>query len=138
MRRKGTLLRQKFNEYLISTLAMSASLYLAAIVDNIMVGNILGGNALAAVNLTSPVVFIKNIVFSIFIYGGNTLAAMYKGKRDNENADKAFTFSLLFGVIASTVLMTAGILTAQPTAALFSQGGQFCEDVQGTSYVCVI
>lgn len=129
MRRKGTLLRQKFNEYLISTLAMSASLYLAAIVDNIMVGNILGGNALAAVNLTSPVVFIKNIVFSIFIYGGNTLAAMYKGKRDNENADKAFTFSLLFGVIASTVLMTAGILTAQPTAALFSQGGQFCEDV---------
>ena len=75
---------------------MSASLYLAAIVDNIMVGNILGTDALSAVNLTSPIVYIKNIVFSIFIYGGNTLAAMYKGKRDHQKADKTYTFSIIF------------------------------------------
>lgn len=128
MKRKGTLLRKKFNEYLISTLAMSASLYLAAIVDNIMVGNILGTNALAAVNLTSPVVYIKNIIFSIFIYGGNTLVAMYKGKRDNKSADKAFTFSLLFGCITSSIVMAAGILTTQPTAMFLSQGGALYEN----------
>lgn len=112
----------------MSTLAMSASLYLAAIVDNIMVGNILGTDALAAVNLTSPLVYVKNIVFSIFIYGGNTLVAMYKGKRDNKSADKAFTFSLLFGIIASTIVMTAGILLAQPTATFLSQGGALYEN----------
>lgn len=123
--RKGTLLRKKFNEYLVSTLAMSASLYLAAIVDNIMVGNILGADALAAVNLTTPILFIKNIVFSIFIYGGNTLAAMYKGKRDNQSADKTFTFSVLFGILMSSLVVAAGILLAQPTAMLLSQGGQF-------------
>ena len=123
--RKGTLLRKKFNEYLVSTLAMSASLYLAAIVDNIMVGNILGADALAAVNLTTPILFIKNIVFSIFIYGGNTLAAMYNGKRDNQSADKTFTFSVLFGILMSSLVVAAGILLAQPTAMLLSQGGQF-------------
>ncbi len=128
-KRTGHLLRRKYNEYLISTIAMSASLYLAAIVDNIMVGNILGTDALSAVNLTTPIVYIKNIVFSIFIYGGNTLAAMYKGKRDHNKADKAFTFSILFGFIASSVLMTAGILAAQPTAVFLSQGGVLYDNV---------
>ena len=123
MKRKGTLIRQKYNEYLASTLAMSASLYLAAIVDNIMVGNILGAEALAAINLTSSLVYVKNIVFCIFIYGGNTLAAMYKGKRDHKNADKAFTFSVLFGIAASSLLMTCGVLLAEPTAAMLSQNG---------------
>ena len=121
--RKGTLIQKKYREYLTSTLAMSASLYLAAIVDNIMVGKLLGPEALSALNLTSPIVYIKNIIFSIFIFGGNTLAAMYKGKRDNENADKAFTFSLVFGMIASTILMLGGMALAVPTATAFSQGG---------------
>ncbi len=123
-KRKGTLLRKKYNEYLISTLAMSASLYLAAIVDNIMVGNFLGADALAALNLTFPIVFIKNIVFCIFIFGGNTLAAIFKGKRDNLSADKSFTFSVLYGMAASTLLVIVGILLTQPTAMLLSQGGQ--------------
>ena len=123
----GKLLRSKYNEYLVSTLAMSASLYLANIVDIMMVGNILGANELAAINLTMPIVYIKNIVFSIFIYGGNTLAAMYKGKRDNQNADKTFTFSVLFGIISSALVMGTGILLAQPTASLLSQGGQLYE-----------
>ncbi len=126
--RTGTLIRKKYNEYLVSTLAMSASLYLAAIVDNIMVGNILGASAMSAVNLTTPAVYIKNIVFCIFIYGGNTLAATYNGKREHLNADKAFTFSVVFGIIASTITVLTGILLAAPTAALLSQNGPLYQD----------
>lgn len=122
-KRKGTLLRKKYGEYLLATLAMSASLFLAAIVDNIMVGNFLGADALAALNLTFPIVYIKNIVFCIFIYGGNTLAAIYKGKRDNNSANKSFTFSVLFGVVASTLMVILGIAFARPTAMALSQGG---------------
>lgn len=123
IKRNGRLISKKYNEYLVSTLAMSASLYLAAIVDNIMVGNILGAQALAAVNLTSPLVYVKNIVFSIFIYGGNTLAAMYKGRRRGKDADKAFTFSLLLGIVVSSAVAAAGIFLAAPTASALSQGG---------------
>ena len=123
-KRKGTLLRKKYGEYLISTLAMSASLFLAAIIDNIMVGNLLGADALAALNLTFPIVYCKNIVFCIFIYGGNTLAAIFKGKRDNKSADKAFTFSVLYGMAASSLLTILGVIFASPTATLLSQGGE--------------
>ena len=50
---------------------------------------------------------------------------MYKGKRDNQSADKTFTFSVLFGILMSSLVVAAGILLAQPTAMLLSQGGQF-------------
>ena len=125
--RTGSLVRGKYREYLVSTLAFSASLYLAAIIDNIMVGNILGADELAAMNLTMPIVYVKNIVFCIFVYGGNTLAAMYRGRRDAKSADKAFTFSLGLGIACSTLLAAAGIVLAAPTASALSQGGSLYE-----------
>ena len=76
-KRTGHLLRRKYNEYLISTIAMSASLYLAAIVDNIMVGNILGTDALSAVNLTTPIVY---IAADILLYSQTTDSTFYKGQ----------------------------------------------------------
>ena len=127
--RKGNLIRKKYNEYLVSTLAMSTSIYLAAIVDSIMVGNILGVNALSAVSLTSPIVYAKNIVFSIFVYGGNTLAATYCGKRDSQSANKTFTFSIIFGIITSALLMAMGIFLAKPTVSWLSQDGPLYKDV---------
>ena len=42
MQRNGELVRKKYMEYLGSTLAFSLSIYLAAIVDGILVGQLLG------------------------------------------------------------------------------------------------
>ena len=57
------------------------------------------------------------------IGGVEHLAAMYKGKRDHQNADKAFTFSIGFGSVASATMMLIGMLLVQPTTMIFSQGG---------------
>ena len=52
MERTGTLIREKYRENLISTLAMSGSVSIANIVDRIMVGNLLGSTDLAGQSLT--------------------------------------------------------------------------------------
>ena len=93
MQRKAALIRQKYNSLLISTLAMTASMYLSGILDSMMVGQILGTVELSAINLTLSVSFLKSILMSLFTFGGNTIAVMYKGKRENERADSAFTLS---------------------------------------------
>ena len=74
MKRNRILISRKYHEYFLSTLAMSGSTVIANIIDRIMVGNLLGANEMSAISLTSPMVFVINVVYGLFIYGGNTLA----------------------------------------------------------------
>ena len=121
MERNAILLKKKYNSLLISTLAMTASLYLSGILDGIMVGRILSPTAFSAINLTLSVSFLENIFVALFTYGGNTLAVMYKGKRENEKANAVFTLSFAAVLFSSAVIAIIGLLTVKPTAGLLSQ-----------------
>ena len=61
MKRTGTLINKTYRNLLVSTLAMTASMYLSSIVDGILVGQILGTMELSAINLTYSISFLKNI-----------------------------------------------------------------------------
>ena len=121
MERSGILLNRKYRALLVSTLAMTASIYLSGIFDSIMVGRILGTAEVYAINLTSLIVFLRAIPVSISTFGGNTLSVIYKSKRDGKSSDIVFTLSFLFGFIISTLMAVIGIIFAGPTANLLSQ-----------------
>ena len=121
MERSGILLNRKYRALLVSTLAMTASIYLSGIFDSIMVGRILGTAEVYAINLTSLIVFLRAIPVSISTFGGNTLSVIYKSKRDGKSSDIVFTLSFLFGFVISTLMAVAGIIFAGPTANLLSQ-----------------
>ena len=122
MHRNAALIRQKYNNLLISTLAMTASIYLSGILDSMMVGQILGTIELSAINLTLSISFLRSILMSLFTFGGNTLAVMYKGKRENERADSAFTLSFWASILSSVILTVIGLIFVKPTAVLLVQG----------------
>ena len=122
MQRTSALIKNKYNSLLVSTLAMTASLYLSSILDGIMVGRILGTIEFSAINLTFSISFLKNILIALFTYGGNTLAVMYKGKRDNKRADAVFTLAFWAGIISSILIAVIGLALVSPTASLLGQG----------------
>ena len=121
MKRTGTLINKTYRNLLVSTLAMTASMYLSSIVDGILVGQILGTMELSAINLTYSISFLKNILIAMFTFGGNTLAVMYKGKRDNKKADLVFTISFWAGILSSVLITVIGVALTAPTADLLSQ-----------------
>lgn len=124
MERTGTLINIKYREYFISTLAMTGSTVVASIVDMIMISNLIDPGAMAAITLTSPIIFIINVVFGLYIYGGNTLAATYRGGRDSENANKCFTIAILGGTLACLFLMVIGLLAFKPLTGLLCVGNE--------------
>ena len=121
MKRTGTLINKTYRNLLVSTLAMTASMYLSSILDGIMVGQILGTLELSAINLTYSISFLKNILIAMFTFGGNTLAIMYKGKRENDKADVVFTVSFWAGILSSALIAVIGIALTVPTASLLGQ-----------------
>ena len=103
IKRNGTLIGLKFREYFLTTLITIGSASIAAIVDRMMVGNLLNSNALAACNLTGPIAYPINIIVSFFVMGGSTMAMTYKGRCDSKTADKFFSITILIGTIVMTV-----------------------------------
>ena len=122
MKRNGILLNKKYRLLLISTLAMTASTYLSAILDGIMVGRILGTVPLYAINLTTCIVFLRSIPIALFTFGGNTLSVMHKSERDQSAADVVFTLSFLAGILSTVILSVIGIAVMGPTARFLTQG----------------
>jgi anti-sigma regulatory factor (Ser/Thr protein kinase) len=91
--RSSALVDRKFREYLVPTILTSAAVSLTAVVDSLIVGNLLGEAALSATGLASPVIFSLNALFFLFGVGGATIAAVARGRRDADYANRIFTLT---------------------------------------------
>ncbi len=132
MERNGVLIKNKYYEYLVATLAMTGSTGIANIIDRIMVGNLLGSDSMAAITLTFPVIYINYVIYGFCIFGGNTLSATYRGRRDKERADRCFTIAIWWGIILSVIMTSVGLLFFDQIAAAFCAGNErLMEPVRG-------
>lgn len=107
--RNGYLVQNVFKKYFLPTIMMTMALSMGIIIDGIIVGNILGSDALAAVNLVVPVTLCFNTIIAMFGVGGSALASIAKGKRDHQRADSIFTLSLVTMLIISIAILVAGV-----------------------------
>lgn len=129
MERNGVLVQQKYMEYLGSTMGFIVSLYLASIVDGILVSQLISPAAFAAINLTLPVYYARNILFFLFVDGGAVLAAQFIGARDKVSCARVFTISIAWGAAAMTLLGIIGCLLLSPTASLLAGNSSLQEAV---------
>ncbi|WP_186843710.1 MATE family efflux transporter [Acetobacterium tundrae] len=121
-KRTGILLRRKFFAYLLPTIMMNAALSLGIVVDGIIVGNILGTEAFAAVNICAPMMFLFSALYALIGVGGSIRVAHCKGRMDHNGANLNFTLSLLGLVIVSVLFATVGFIFADQIATVLSGG----------------
>ena len=131
--RTAVLLKRKFKSYLVPTILMTMALSMGAIVDSIIVSRLLPTEAFSAVGLSQPIVLIFNTIFNFFGVGGATLAANYKGKKQDDKTNTVFSSVIVILLFLSAVFMICGLVFRRPIAALL------CTDKateQMIKYVC--
>lgn len=126
--RKGYIIGRQFMKFFLPTVLMTMALSLSTVVDGMIVGNILGPDALAAVNLVLPVTLLFNSVYVLIGVGGSTLYSVALGKREAEIARQLFTTSVLSMAAAGILIFIVGILFSRRIAeALTSNAGNLTE-----------
>lgn len=101
---------KQFLRYLGPSVVAMWVFSLYTIVDGIFVSKGIGELALASVNISMPFI---NFVFAIsvlFSTGASTIIAMYLGKEDLENANKAFSLNLFTITIIAIIITVTSIL----------------------------
>lgn len=89
--------------YVLPAIASMVVSFTYNVVDGMFVGQGVGENALAAVNLTVPFTEVMTGLASMLTIGGATVMAIRKGRNENDGANHAFMTS-------ATLVLTAGVL----------------------------
>jgi len=95
----------------------------ATVVDGIFVGRCIGPEALAAVNLTLPVLYVFLALAVMIAVGGASLAARLAGGGAREDASRIFSASLVLLALASVAVAALASVFMEPLLALLGANG---------------
>lgn len=109
---EGSVVLTFFRFVIPSTLSLLA-ISTASVVDGFFVGNYLGADALAAVNLLMPYFALLFGVALMFAVGGSVKASIYIGQKKYDSASSLF--SQIFAVVLAMVLLLT------PVSLIFSE-----------------
>lgn len=100
--------------------------------DTFWVGR-LGANAVAAVSLSFPVIFLLISLGAGFATAGTILVGQYKGKKDQKQINHVSTQTLILSLLLSAVLSIIGYFLTRPIIRLMGAEAQVFE--QAVSYL---
>ena len=121
-KKKGYLIAKALHKFMWASILAAVASQIAMTTDAIVVSQVIGPEAISAVNLTIPVVIFFNFLTMLFGMGGSVLVAKSLGERDAQTTNKVFT-STLIGLIAVGIFFSALLLLFSPQVAYFMTNG---------------
>lgn len=103
MERNAFLINKKINQYILPGVFMTVAMQLGNVVDGMLVGNFLGPDAMAAIEISMPVLLLLQMPAMMLAMGGAAEAAVLLGKRNMKEAGGVFSASLAAGIALSLV-----------------------------------
>ena len=98
-------------KFAVPTIAMTVFMSFYTMVDGLFVSNLIGTNALSAINLTAPVIQLVTAISTMLATGGSAVIMKKMGEQKCKEAKEDFTFLIIVNVIVGIVMCTVGYLT---------------------------
>lgn len=90
-------------KFTLPTIAMFIFLSFYTMIDGMFVSNILGTDALSAVNISMPVLSTMYAIASMFATGGSAIVMKKIGEQKNEEAKQNFTSLIIVSIISGAI-----------------------------------
>lgn len=96
--------------FAVPTIAMSVFMSFYTMVDGLFVANLVGTQALSAINLTAPVIQLVTAISTMLATGGSAIIMKKMGEGKRKEARQDFTFLILVNVLVGLVMCGMGYL----------------------------
>ena len=97
-------------KFAVPTIAMTVFMSFYTMVDGLFVSNLIGTDALSAINLTAPVIQLVTAISTMLATGGSAVIMKKMGEQKSEEAREDFTFLILVNVFVGLVMSGLGYL----------------------------
>lgn len=119
--------RRNILKFAVPTIVMTVFMSFYTMVDGLFVSNLIGTNALSAINLTAPIIQLVTAISTMLATGGSAVIMKKMGEQKREEAKEDFTFLILVNIIVGIVMCTVGYLAMDHIFA----GMNLSADVEG-------
>lgn len=124
-------------QYLLPGIMLTAALQIGNIVDTMLVGNLLGPDAMSAVKIGMAVDNIIEIPGYVLGVGGSVAAGILMGNRETEKAKKVFSSTLTISVLLGLIFCFFSIWSGQ-YADWLCGGSSLVEDARNFIFVTLL
>ncbi|MCI8513740.1 MAG: MATE family efflux transporter [Lachnospiraceae bacterium] len=100
--------------FAVPTIAMTVFMSFYTMVDGLFVSNLIGTDALSAINLTAPVIQLVTAISTMLAAGGSAVIMRKMGEQKSGEAREDFTFLILVNVVVGLVMSALGYGTIGP------------------------
>lgn len=114
-------------KFAVPTIAMTVFMSFYTTVDGLFVSNLIGTNALSAINLTAPIIQLVTAISTMLATGGSAVTMKKMGEQKTDEAKEDFTFLILVNVVVGIVMCAVGYLAMDHIFA----GMKLSADVEG-------
>ena len=118
---------QNILKFAVPTITMTVFMSFYTMVDGLFVSNLIGTNALSAINLTAPIIQLVTAISTMLATGGSAVIMKKMGEQKTDEAKEDFTFLILVNVIVGIVMCAVGYLAMDHIFA----GMNLSADVEG-------
>ncbi len=97
-------------KFAVPTIAMTVFMSFYTMVDGLFVSNLIGTNALSAINLTAPIIQLVTAISTMLATGGSAVIMKKMGEQKADEAKEDFTFLIIVNVIVGIIMCAVGYL----------------------------
>lgn len=97
-------------KFAVPTVVMTVFMSFYTMVDGLFVSNLIGTDALSAVNLTAPIISLVTAISTMLATGGSAVIMRKVGEQKIKEANEDFTFLIVVNVIAGFIMSVLGYL----------------------------
>lgn len=137
MKRNEKLIKTKLWQYLLPSIMMTAALQIGNIVDTMLVGNILGPDAMSAVKIGMTIDNIMETPGYVLGVGGSVAVGILLGKREREKANRVFSVTLTISLICGIVFSLLSVISPA-LAGILTGGNSLTDDVSKFVFVTLL
>ena len=107
---RKTVISTRFMSVFVASMVSMVSAYILILTDNVVAGQIVGEDAVAAMTLVFPIFTMILFVSYVVSDGLVMMASFAQGRGDREEVDRLFSLGIILSVICSAVFFSALVL----------------------------
>ena len=127
----------KFYQFILPNTVKVFAVCISEFVDALIVAMLLGSQAMAIVNLGSPIVMVVATLSTLLVVGGGTLYANLCGAFNKPEAERVFTISTIAALAVSGLLMLVALPFTGTITSLLCVGDEELIR-ESTSYIAIL
>ena len=126
-KKKNYIVNSVYRSFLLVCVLSMVSATLGGLIDNVIVGRFLGTEALGAMGIVSPVMFLFMALGVLCASGGAILVSQALGQGDTARVRNVFSTAVCFDALAGVIVCALGLVFVRPLAALLGARGTLAE-----------